>query len=177
MAYYMVSDSELYHYGIKGMKWGVRRTPEELGYKPKEGSKNPRGSYYQRLVGKRTNKLMNKLDKTSDPKKREKLQRRIDDYKHDQQAYSNLSRSDQKHRDSVARLRNIGGTVAKTITGGIIAYNGIVGAASGITVGALIGGSYAATAFLGQAVVSNILPGLGYGLGSFVKKKATDTRD
>ena len=25
----------LMHYGVKGMKWGVRRTPEELGYKPK----------------------------------------------------------------------------------------------------------------------------------------------
>lgn len=24
--------SKLYHYGIKGMHWGVRRTPEELGY-------------------------------------------------------------------------------------------------------------------------------------------------
>lgn len=24
---------ELYHYGVKGMKWGVRRTAEELGYK------------------------------------------------------------------------------------------------------------------------------------------------
>lgn len=23
---------ELQHYGIKGMKWGVRRTPEQLGY-------------------------------------------------------------------------------------------------------------------------------------------------
>lgn len=25
---------ELYHHGIKGMKWGVRRTPAQLGHKP-----------------------------------------------------------------------------------------------------------------------------------------------
>lgn len=24
--------SELYHHGIKGMKWGIRRTPEQLGH-------------------------------------------------------------------------------------------------------------------------------------------------
>ena len=28
--------NELYHYGVKGMKWGVRRTPEQLGHKNKK---------------------------------------------------------------------------------------------------------------------------------------------
>lgn len=39
MALYPV---ELYHHGVKGMKWGVRRTPEELGHKKKvaEPAKN-----------------------------------------------------------------------------------------------------------------------------------------
>ena len=30
----MEDRSALIHYGIKGMKWGVRRTPEQLGHKP-----------------------------------------------------------------------------------------------------------------------------------------------
>ena len=27
----------IYHHGIKGMKWGVRRSPEELGHTKKSG--------------------------------------------------------------------------------------------------------------------------------------------
>ena len=29
----MLDEAKLEHYGVKGMKWGVRKTPEQLGYK------------------------------------------------------------------------------------------------------------------------------------------------
>lgn len=32
----------LIHYGVKGMKWGVRRTPEQLGHKPSQWSAKDR---------------------------------------------------------------------------------------------------------------------------------------
>ena len=34
--------SELYHYGIKGMRWGIRRTPEQLGHRPSKSQRKAR---------------------------------------------------------------------------------------------------------------------------------------
>lgn len=34
-----MNQDELYHYGVKGMKWGVRRTPAQLGHKVKSATR------------------------------------------------------------------------------------------------------------------------------------------
>ena len=35
-----MDNNELYHFGIKGMKWGIRRTPIQLGHTTKNRRKN-----------------------------------------------------------------------------------------------------------------------------------------
>lgn len=42
-----MDNNELYHFGIKGMKWGIRRTPIQLGHKTK--NKNQRKNDKQAL--------------------------------------------------------------------------------------------------------------------------------
>ena len=54
MKYYAVTDdpNELIHWGIKGMKWGVRRTDAQLGHPRHTGSKRPRSAAYKRAQSK-----------------------------------------------------------------------------------------------------------------------------
>ena len=53
---------ELFHYGVKGMKWGVRRTPEQLGHSPKVAKAGKR-VYLKRnpAVGRKGLKLSHRL--------------------------------------------------------------------------------------------------------------------
>lgn len=49
--------SFLYHYGIKGMKWGVRRTPEELGHISKTKSTKLRNDINEGILDPKSNKI------------------------------------------------------------------------------------------------------------------------
>lgn len=51
---YVISNGELYHYGVKGMRWGVRRTPAQLGRRVDKLSKANKklGLGYKRLTNK-----------------------------------------------------------------------------------------------------------------------------
>lgn len=57
--------TELYHFGIKGMKWGVRRTPEQLGHKNKTSSSLQTADKHGKTAIKKYKSLKNRYDRLS----------------------------------------------------------------------------------------------------------------
>lgn len=96
--------NELYHFGIKGMKWGVRRFQNKDGTRTTAG-KNRRKEYSSDYIDSRTKKSIRSMSN-------EELKKRINRYQLENQ-YRNLEPS----------VYNKGMTMAKKI----IATVGIVG--------------------------------------------------
>ena len=42
-------NDEMYHHGIKGMKWGIRRTPAQLGHRPAKPTTSQRKSEMKKM--------------------------------------------------------------------------------------------------------------------------------
>lgn len=59
MSYYLTSNGELYHYGVKGQKWGVRRAQKKAAKAKKKWDKKVKNDWYQAY-----NKAANKDNST-----------------------------------------------------------------------------------------------------------------
>ena len=68
-----MSDYELYHYGIKGMKWGIRRTAAQLGHKVSDVYKKYRDAKKAKTEAKK--KASRSVKDMTDAELREKINR------------------------------------------------------------------------------------------------------
>lgn len=79
----MEYSDELYHYGVKGMKWGVRRTAAQLGHKTSSTKKKTGGvisSTAKKIVSNRQKKSQEKASlKRVNKLKKKKLEDMTDD--------------------------------------------------------------------------------------------------
>lgn len=67
-----MENNELKHYGILGMKWGVRRSPAQLGHKPSSSSKSSPNRNGPSKIS-RPKKLKKASSKVEAPKKKKTI--------------------------------------------------------------------------------------------------------
>ena len=84
-------DEELYHYGVKGMKWGIRRSPAQLGHKT--GTKKKKKSGVVDAVKKiAANRKQKKAEQASVQRQKKLKKKKISDM------------TDDELRERIARL-------------------------------------------------------------------------
>lgn len=120
----MGSQNELEHYGVKGMKWGVIRTPEQLGHKKTSRHSGKRKPTKQERVRQDRKKALENRRTISD----EELRARINRLQLEKQ-FRELSDQDLHRGREVAKniLGFAGSQTAKTVAAGTMLYAAKVG--------------------------------------------------
>lgn len=106
-----MEDKKLYHHGIKGMKWGVRRTKAQLGYKTSPKKKNSSSNDDNAVVktAKRAGKAIGKAasDANARHKERKEEQRRTKEARARNERLKNKPISDMTDEELRQKIQRI----------------------------------------------------------------------
>lgn len=143
-------DGTLKHWGVKGMKWGVRRSDKQLakarGNKPKKSLKKRIGDVARARIRKKTAQMTKIADKYHEKHKNKGVYKR--------QYERNLKKTKGDHRKAVLQTRN---DIRNAQTAVLRSTSPIWGPA--VAKGAVLGLRYAGSAYRSVATPSNIIKG------------------
>lgn len=104
---YIIVNGELYHHGVKGQKWGVRRFQNADGSLTTAGKKRYFRKSNADILAKDLSKAQKKLDNAKTEKAKTRAQKKVDRLsKADPNAYATLKKNQRKE---VAKLAALGG--------------------------------------------------------------------
>lgn len=100
-----MENNELYHYGILGMKWGVRRTPEQLGHRSKSSGSARSAKARVKVDKKKDNASSTKEEKPMTAEEKAKKKEKVLKSRNAKELYANKDLfDDQELRTAYQRL-------------------------------------------------------------------------